>query len=73
VIVSGSAAARGTIEPPPHIVDIAPTVLYHLGIPIEARWRLDGKAIGLKPAATLKAARVSRRFTMRSGRGGRLP
>jgi predicted AlkP superfamily pyrophosphatase or phosphodiesterase len=51
VIVSGSAAARGTIDPPPGIVDIVPTALHHLGIPIEAKWRLDGKAIGLKSVA----------------------
>ena len=43
-------AARGAIEPPPAIVDIAPTVLRHLGIAIEPKWGLDGKAVGLKAA-----------------------
>ncbi len=47
VIVSGKAAAKGTIEPAPGIVDVAPTVMKHLGIPIEANWKLDGKAVGL--------------------------
>jgi predicted AlkP superfamily pyrophosphatase or phosphodiesterase len=49
LIVSGKSAARGTIEPAPVIVDIAPTVFQHLGIPIDPKWGLDGKAVGLKP------------------------
>ena len=48
LIVSGKSAARGTIEPAPNIVDVAPTVFQHLGIPVDAEWRLDGKAVGLK-------------------------
>lgn len=48
LIVSGAAAARGTIDPAPVIVDIAPTVLRHLGIPMDPKWGLDGKAVGLK-------------------------
>ncbi|MBI1832121.1 MAG: alkaline phosphatase family protein [Planctomycetes bacterium] len=47
-IVSGKSAARGTIEPAPGIVDVAPTVLRHLAVPIDAAWKLDGKAVGLK-------------------------
>ncbi|MBM3992738.1 MAG: nucleotide pyrophosphatase [Planctomycetes bacterium] len=47
LIVSGKSAGRGTIEPAPGIVDIAPTVLHHLGIRIEPDWKLDGKAVGL--------------------------
>ena len=48
LIVSGKSAARGTIEPAPMIVDIAPTVLRHLGIDVDSKWGLDGKAVGLK-------------------------
>jgi predicted AlkP superfamily pyrophosphatase or phosphodiesterase len=48
LIVSGPSAARGTIEPAPVIVDVAPTALRHLGIPIDAKWSLDGKAVRLK-------------------------
>lgn len=48
LIVSGKSAARGTIEPAPVIVDVAPTVLQHLGIAIDPLWKLDGKAVGLK-------------------------
>jgi hypothetical protein len=50
LIVSGPSAARGTIEPAPVIVDIVPTAFQHLGIPVEAKWGLDGKAVGLKAA-----------------------
>src|SRR5262249_32935764 len=54
VLVSGAAAARGRIEPAPAIVDIAPTALHHLGVPIQARWKMDGRAVGLtaQPAKT---------------------
>ncbi|MBI2809000.1 MAG: alkaline phosphatase family protein [Planctomycetes bacterium] len=52
LIVSGASAMRGTIEPAPVIVDIVPTVLQHLDVPINAKWRLDGKAVGLKAAAS---------------------
>jgi predicted AlkP superfamily pyrophosphatase or phosphodiesterase len=48
LIVSGTAAASGTIEPAPGIVDVAPTALQHLGIAIDPAWDLDGKAVGLK-------------------------
>ena len=48
VIVSGKSAAQGVLEPAPMIVDIVPTVLQHLGIAINPRWNLDGKAVGLK-------------------------
>ncbi len=50
LIVSGKSAARGAIEPAPVIVDLAPTVLRHLEIPIEEKWGLDGRAVGLKLA-----------------------
>lgn len=48
LIVSGKSAARGAIEPAPTIVDIAPTVLRHLGIAVNPKWGLDGHAVGLK-------------------------
>jgi predicted AlkP superfamily pyrophosphatase or phosphodiesterase len=48
LIVSGPSAARGEIEPPPGVVDVAATALVHLGIPIEQRWRWDGRPVGLK-------------------------
>lgn len=48
LIVSGPSASRGTIEPAPVIVDIAPTVYRHLGISVEEKWQMDGKAVGLR-------------------------
>jgi predicted AlkP superfamily pyrophosphatase or phosphodiesterase len=47
-LVSGKSAAKGKIEPPPGIVDVTPTVLRHVGVEIEERWKLDGKAVGLR-------------------------
>ena len=51
LIVSGPDAARGPIEGPTHQVDLVPTALKHLGVPIEPKWQLDGQPVGLKPAA----------------------
>lgn len=51
VIVSGANAARGRITPPPGVVDVAATALVHLGIPLDPKWDLDGKPVGLKPRA----------------------
>jgi predicted AlkP superfamily pyrophosphatase or phosphodiesterase len=48
LIVSGPSAARGTIDPPPSIVDVAPTVLKHLGVYLDAAWQLDGRPVGIK-------------------------
>jgi predicted AlkP superfamily pyrophosphatase or phosphodiesterase len=48
LIVSGPSAVRGNIEPAPMIVDVAVTALVHLGVPIDPKWDLDGKAVGLK-------------------------
>lgn len=48
IIVSGPDAARGTIDPPPEIVDVAATALKHLGVPIDPAWQLDGKPVGLR-------------------------
>jgi predicted AlkP superfamily pyrophosphatase or phosphodiesterase len=48
LIVHGSAAVPGRITPPPAIVDVAPTALRHLGVPVDPAWKLDGRAVGLK-------------------------
>ena len=50
MIVSGSAAKRGTIDEPTYVVDVAVTGLVHLGIPLKPSWRLDGRPVGLKTA-----------------------
>lgn len=48
VIVSGNAAKRGTIQEQTYIVDVPVTALTHLGVPLDPKWELDGKPIGLK-------------------------
>lgn len=48
LIVSGRSALRGRSEEPTSQVDIVPTALTHLGIPIDPTWELDGRAVGLK-------------------------
>ena len=58
LLVAGKSAARGTIEPAPGIVDIAPTVFQHLDIPINPKWSLDGKAVGLKATASPTVGQV---------------
>jgi hypothetical protein len=45
-IISGASAARGEIWPSPAIVDVCPTVLTHMGVPIEPAWNLDGRVEG---------------------------
>jgi arylsulfatase A-like enzyme len=47
LIVSGPAARAGAIGSPTYIVDPPVTALTHLGVPIDAAWGLDGKAVGL--------------------------
>ncbi len=51
LIVSGSDAARGTIDGRTQQVDLVPTALAHLGVPLKPEWKLDGRPVGLKPAA----------------------
>jgi predicted AlkP superfamily pyrophosphatase or phosphodiesterase len=48
LIVSGPSAARGNIEGPTYLVDVAPTALVHLGVPLDPLWKLDGRPVGLK-------------------------
>lgn len=48
LIVSGSAAQRGTLEEQTYLVDLAVTALVHLGVTIDPDWKLDGRAVGLR-------------------------
>lgn len=48
LIVHGSDVAPGEIFPSPLIVDVAPTVLAHLGVKVRSSWHLDGRPVGLK-------------------------
>lgn len=48
VLVHGTNVVKGTLDPPPAVVDVAATALVHLGIPLDPKWELDGKPVGLK-------------------------
>jgi predicted AlkP superfamily pyrophosphatase or phosphodiesterase len=50
LIVNGRAAEKGKIKEKTTNADVVPTVLAHLGIPVDPAWKLDGKAVGLKAA-----------------------
>jgi len=56
MIASGSHAARGEIQPPPVIVDVAVTAMAYLGLDADPSWGLDGKVIGLaaEPGSSLQ-------------------
>ncbi len=47
-LASGPAADPESLTAMPHIVDIAPTALAHLGIEIVPEWDLDGRVNGLR-------------------------
>ncbi len=47
-IASGPSAGRGEMRSTVNQVDVAPTALAHLGIPIDPEWDLDGHPVGLR-------------------------
>ncbi len=47
-LASGPSADPAALAAPPHIVDIAPTALAHLGIEVDPAWDLDGRVNGLR-------------------------
>ncbi|MBU0470213.1 MAG: alkaline phosphatase family protein [Nanoarchaeota archaeon] len=47
-IANGKDVVPGEIKPVPRHVDIVPTVLKHMRIPVNPSWGLDGKVAGLK-------------------------
>ncbi|MCP3915617.1 MAG: hypothetical protein GY711_08690 [bacterium] len=49
-LVSGPSAHPGEIWPPPKTPDVAVTALAHLGVGLDPRWKLDGRAVGLAPS-----------------------
>jgi predicted AlkP superfamily pyrophosphatase or phosphodiesterase len=51
LIVSGPSARVGKAARQTYMVDVAATALAHLGVPLKAEWKLDGRAVGLKAAA----------------------
>jgi len=48
IIVHGPDVIPGEIFPTPLVVDVAPTVLAHMGVKIASAWHLDGRPVGLK-------------------------
>src|SRR5262245_5544661 len=50
-IVRGPSAAPGVIFPGPKNVDYVPTILAHMGVPINPAWGLDGRQVGFTPTA----------------------
>lgn len=56
LIVSGEAAAKGVSDAATWQVDVVPTTLTHLGVPIDPAWELDGRPIGLKAVPALTDA-----------------
>ncbi len=53
LIVSGRSAAAGTtITPAPELVDLPPTVMTFLGLPINPSWGWDGQPVGLNMAGS---------------------
>jgi predicted AlkP superfamily pyrophosphatase or phosphodiesterase len=51
LILHGPSVEKGTIEGKTYNVDVAATVLTHLGVAIKPEWKLDGRAVGLKKAS----------------------
>lgn len=47
-IAEGASINKGKIESNVNVIDVAVTALNHLGIDIKDKWKLDGKAVGLK-------------------------
>ncbi|MFB9325718.1 alkaline phosphatase family protein [Paenibacillus aurantiacus] len=47
-IASGDSASMGPISGATNQTDVMVTALAHLGVPVQAAWNLDGKAVGLK-------------------------
>ncbi|WP_417849909.1 alkaline phosphatase family protein [Thalassoglobus sp.] len=47
LIVSGANSMTGQIEEQTYLVDLPVTALTHLGVKIDPKWKLDGKAVGL--------------------------
>jgi predicted AlkP superfamily pyrophosphatase or phosphodiesterase len=48
LILHGPSVLKGKIAGKTFNVDVAVTALTHLGVPIQAQWKLDGRVVGLK-------------------------
>jgi hypothetical protein len=55
-VMNGPSVAAGEIFPPPRNVDVAKTVLSHMGVPEASFANLDGHVVGFSPTAAPAAA-----------------
>ena len=49
IAAGGAHVVPGEMDPPPRIVDLAPTAMTFLGLAIDGAWGLDGQPVGLAP------------------------
>jgi hypothetical protein len=66
-LVSGRSVARGPLLPPPSHVDVAPTVLAHLGVALDPAWGLDGRPRGLSDERPPPEAALGRNLVVNGG------
>jgi predicted AlkP superfamily pyrophosphatase or phosphodiesterase len=62
LIVSGDVAVAGARLAEAGLADVMPTLLSHLGVSPDPRWRLDGKALPLVPLGGIVRDRLSRQL-----------
>jgi predicted AlkP superfamily pyrophosphatase or phosphodiesterase len=56
LLVSGTGSSRGATIPNASLVDLAPTVMAFLGMPVDPLWGWEGKAVGLEaPVEAMQA------------------
>jgi bisphosphoglycerate-independent phosphoglycerate mutase (AlkP superfamily) len=54
LIVSGVSARKEKLKEKTATVDVVPTILSHLGVPIDPEWKLDGQTVGLESGGSRK-------------------
>src|SRR5262249_37199659 len=52
LILNGPSVQPGKLKNRTANVDVAVTALTHLGVPIQAEWKLDGQVVGLRKTST---------------------
>jgi predicted AlkP superfamily pyrophosphatase or phosphodiesterase len=62
LIVSGDVEVAGGRLAGAGLADVAPTLLSHLGVPVDPRWGLDGRVLPLAPLGGIVSDRLSRQL-----------
>ncbi len=57
-LVHGPTVERGRLAGTPSLLDVAPTVLTHLGVRVEPSWQLEGRTVGLTAETVAEAPAV---------------